>query len=385
VLIAMAVGAGDQPLVLGVISMNLLRCLATAALVALILASLAVPDVHAVTIDMVTVGDPGNAADTSGYGAVNYEYQIGKYEVTIGQYTDFLNSVASDDPNGLYDVWILNGGNVAGISRDGVPGAYTYNADGPRGQVFAGANSPRNRPVTYTSWYDAARFANWMSNGQPTGPQNATTTENGVYNLTNVSRGQAPPRNAINPNNGLAPAFFIPTENEWYKAAYYSPTLNAGQGGYYAYATQSDTLPGNLIGGGANQANWYNGEKYSVMQVREGSPSGQQNYLTNVGAFTASPSFYGTFDQNGNVLEWNDLSALLGTKRGLRGGGWQGYFGWTQLSAFSRETANPEDAYQVVGFRLAAPVPVPEPSTWVMGAAGLVCAGFGAWQGRNRS
>jgi formylglycine-generating enzyme required for sulfatase activity len=365
--------------------MHLLRRLATAALVTLTLASLAVPNARAVTIDMVTVGDPGNTADTSGYGAVTYEYQIGKYEVTIGQYTDFLNSVASDDPNGLYDVWILNGGNVAGISRDGIPGAYTYNADGPRGQVFAGANSPRNRPVTYTSWYDAARFANWMSNGQPTGPQNATTTENGAYDLTNISRGQAPPRNAINPNTGVAPAFFVPTENEWYKAAYYSPVLNAGQGGYYAYATQSDTLPGNLIGGGANQANWYNGEKYSVMQVREGFARGQQNYLTNVGAFTASSSFYGTFDQNGNVLEWNDLSALLGTKRGLRGGGWQGYFGWTQLSAFSRETANPEDAGQVVGFRLAAPAAVPEPSTWVMGAAGLACAGCGAWRSRNRS
>jgi formylglycine-generating enzyme required for sulfatase activity len=343
------------------------------AILCLTLALAGIVPARAVTIDMVTVGNPGNAADTSGYGAVNYEYQIGKYEVTIGQYADFLNSVASDDPNGLYDVWILNSGNVAGISRDGVPGAYTYNADGPRGQIFTGANSPRNRPVTYTSWYDAARFANWMSNGKPAGPQSATTTENGAYNLTNILIGQAPARNAINPNTGLAPAFFVPTENEWYKAAYYSPLLNAGQGGYYAYATQSDTLPGNLIGGGANQANWYNGEKYSVKQVREGFASGQQNYLTNVGAFTGSPSFYGTFDQNGNVLEWNDLSGVLGTRRGLRGGGWQDYFGWTQLSAFSRETANPESAYQVVGFRLAAPVAVPEPSTWLMGLAGLVC------------
>ena len=70
---------------------------------------------HAVTIDMVTVGNPGNAPDTevmtccgsstgtTGYGSVGYRYRIGKYEVTAGQYTEFLNAVAKADPNGLYN------------------------------------------------------------------------------------------------------------------------------------------------------------------------------------------------------------------------------------------------------------------------------------------
>ena len=56
---------------------------------------------------MVTVGNPGNAADTrydaTGFGSVGYVYQIGKYEVTAGQYTEFLNAVAKADPNGLYN------------------------------------------------------------------------------------------------------------------------------------------------------------------------------------------------------------------------------------------------------------------------------------------
>ncbi|MGA2034536.1 MAG: hypothetical protein ABSG68_20000 [Thermoguttaceae bacterium] len=44
-----------------------------------------------ITMAMVTVGDPGNAADTNGYVDVGYTYQIGKYDVTTAQYTAFLN------------------------------------------------------------------------------------------------------------------------------------------------------------------------------------------------------------------------------------------------------------------------------------------------------
>jgi len=69
--------------------MNPLRRLATAALVALILTSLAVPNAHAVIIDWVTVGDPGNAADTTGEpnpaGAVADSFQIMKFEFTNSQ------------------------------------------------------------------------------------------------------------------------------------------------------------------------------------------------------------------------------------------------------------------------------------------------------------
>ena len=62
---------------------------------------------QAVTIDLVPVGNPGNAADTrynaTGFGSVGYNYQIGKYEVAAGQYTEFLNAVADADPNRLYN------------------------------------------------------------------------------------------------------------------------------------------------------------------------------------------------------------------------------------------------------------------------------------------
>jgi hypothetical protein len=151
------------------------RSLVTAIL-CLTLALAGVVPARAVTIDMVTVGDAGNVADTTGYGAVGYEYRIGKYEVTIGQYTEFLNAVAKSDPYGLYATEMANTPAIAGIDRTGSAGSYIYTVKNPVG-VTAG-QSGANRPITFVSWFDAARFANWMHNGQGTG-----STETGAYTL----------------------------------------------------------------------------------------------------------------------------------------------------------------------------------------------------------
>jgi formylglycine-generating enzyme len=341
--------------------------------VAALLGSLAVP-AHAITYELVPVGNPGNANDpaTGGiYGGVAYDYQIGKYDVTIGQYTDFLNAVAKTDTYSLYNASMGTIPNVAGISRAGSSGSYTYS-------VMNNGGNSANRPITYVSWFDSARFANWMANGQPTGIQTGTTTENGAYNVNGATSGNAVAKNATNPNTGLTPAFYIPLENEWYKAAYYSPTLNSGSGGYYSYATQSNTAPGNAVGSGANQANYNNGV-YSVTQ--SASYSSSQNYLTDVGAFTNSASFYGTFDQSGNVYGWNDVNGTAGSSRGLRGGDWLS--GAFDLSSSFGFTIDPSVEDLNVGFRLASPVAVPEPSTWVMGLAGLACGGWQVWRRRR--
>ncbi len=337
-----------------------------------------------VNYELVPVGDPGNAADTTGYGAVAYDYQMGKYEVTIGQYAAFLNAVAKADPYSLYNPNMGTGLNIAGISRTGVSGSYSYSAIGPSGTTLAGASSPGNRPITYTSWFVAARFANWMSNGQPVGPQGAATTENGAYNLNGATSGSAPAFNVTNPNIGSVPIYRIPTEDQWYKAAYYKGgSTNAG---YWDYATQSDTAPGNVIGSGSNQANYrYTTDILTVTQ--SGSLSSSQNYLTDVGAFTASPSAYGTFDQNGNVWEWNDLNGEAGDQRGTRGGNWHFTVprpNWLNSSSGPdprSTTLNWMDG----GFRLASPVAVPEPSTYAMALAGLACGGYSMFRRRKRS
>ncbi len=120
-------------------------------------------------IPTVTVGDAGNPNDSTGYGAVSYVYNIGTYEVTLSQYTAFLNAVAKDDTYNLYNPFMETDLNIAGIMRSGSPGNYSCSVIGSG-----------NRPVTYVSWFDAARFANWLANGQPTGTQGNSTTEDGA-------------------------------------------------------------------------------------------------------------------------------------------------------------------------------------------------------------
>jgi formylglycine-generating enzyme required for sulfatase activity len=327
---------------------------------------------HAVTIDMVTVGNPGNANDTGGTrnGRVDYEYQIGKYAVTIGQYTAFLNAVdpTGANPNGIYNASMATDLNIAGIS-------YTSGASaGSKYAVISNGGDSSNRPITYVSWFDAARFSNWMTNGQGSG-----STETGAYTLGNATTG---PAVAVNPGA----AFYIPTNDEWYKAAYFSPNYGGvGVPGYYAYATQSDTDPGNIIGSGANQANYPVGGVNAV--TRSSSFSASQNYLTDVGAFSGSGSFYGTFDQSGNVYQWNDLDGLAssGSSRGLRGGYWYDDDLPFDLSSSNGISYDPSNGLSSVGFRLASPVAVPEPSTWVMGLAGIACGGYTMLRRRKRA
>jgi sulfatase modifying factor 1 len=354
----------------------------------MIIALLLTAPAHAVTIDMVTIGNAGNLAQSStnanqnGFGSVAYEYKIGKYEVTIAQYTSFLNAVAVTDTYSLYNPAMASDLRVAGIGRSGSSGSYTYSVIAPSGTTPPGAASPGNRPIAYVNWWDSARFANWMSNGQPTGAQTNATTENGAYFVNGSTSGAfCPAKNALNPNTNAAPTFYIPTENEWYKAAYYNPLLNSGSGGYYAYATQSDVAPGNSLGGSANQANYYTGAGYSVTQ-QSGTAVPSQNYLSEVGAFSGSGSFYGTFDQSGNLYEYNDLTGAPGA-RGQRGGGWL-----SDSTSSSRERlVNSSVAVlsPLAGFRLAAPVAVPEPSTYAMALAGLACGGYSMFRCRKRA
>ena len=342
------------------------------------LACLPAAPAGAVSIDMVTVGNAGNAGDTRvgantfGFGAVAYDYQIGTYDVTIGQYTAFLNAVAADDTYSLYKPSMETIANIKGISQTGGSGSYTYSVLGSA-----------NRPITVVSWWDSARFSNWMANGQPTGAQTSATTENGAYNVNGAISGNAVAKNATNPNTSAAPTFYVPTENEWYKAAYYSPTLKSGAGGYYAYATQSNTAPGNIVGSLANQANYTAGGLYSVTQSSVFDLS--QNYLTDVGAFTNSGSFYGTFDQSGNVFQWNDLDGAPGSSRGLRGGDWSNSVFYVSSSdSFSYDPASEPIN---VGFRLASPVSgsaVPEIDPNGLSAVlGLLAAGLGLLERRR--
>ena len=288
-----------------------------------------------VTMDWSAVGNAGNAADpTTGVGAVSYEYNIGTYEVTNAQYAAFLNSVAASDPNGLYNT-SMGSDARGGITRSGSDGSYTYSVRENMG----------DKPVNFVSWYDAARMSNWMTNGQGSGG-----TESGVYTFDGVNSISAITRDLSNPNQ-----VFIPTEDEWYKAAYHQPASQGGDSDdYWLYATQSNSVP--TVASATSTGDVANPGQDVVNYGRGADWNGQDGNVTTVGS-AGSTSFYGAFDMNGNVREWNEALIGSGTGRGLSGGSLVS--SEFNLRSSSRGGTFPGSGVFSTGFRLASPIPGP--------------------------
>jgi formylglycine-generating enzyme required for sulfatase activity len=287
-----------------------------------------------ITVDMVPVGNPGNACDPQSqgcFGAVAYPYSIGKYEITNAQYAAFLNAIAASDPTGLYHTDMATDSQ---ITRTGSSGSYTYTA-------VAGNE---NKPITSFSIYDVLRFVNWLHNNQPTGAQDTSTTENGAYTFSGPTTVGA--RNA-------GAKFALATESEWYKAAYY----NGASAVYYDYPAGTDAQTVcSAPTATANRAN-----------------CASASSIANVGSYTGSPSPYGTFDQGGNVWEWNET--VIGGGRGVRGGTCcTPLTNVTYLAASSQFSNAPTAEENLVGFRV-----VPEP-----GVAAQLIAGLAALLGLAR-
>lgn len=296
-----------------------------------------------VTIDTVTVGDAGNTGELSGLGAggygpnrvcgvINYVYDIGKCEVTTAQYTEFLNAKAKTDNYSLYSSnMAINNSHQAGcnIQRSGSTGSYLYSVGSGSIQDVTDWG---NKPVNYVSYWDSLRFANWLGNGQGDGD-----TESGAYKLT--TSGIA--NNTIVRNAGWTWA--VTSEDEWYKAAYYKG--GGATADYWDYPIQSQSIS-------TSMANYHG-----------------SNHTTGVG-FYAYTSSYGTFDQGGNVWEWND-AIIIGTHRGIRGGSFNNYE--NLLHASYRYYFGAVNESDDVGFRVSKSVP--EPSSMIVLAGGLATFG----------
>jgi len=313
-----------------------------------------------ITIDTIPVGNAGNTGEWSGEsyggygpnricGAVDYDFNIGTYEVTAGEYTAFLTAVAGVDTYVLYNPNMSYG---SGISRSGggtVGNPYTYTVD----PAFV------HRPVNYVSWGDAARFTNWLTNGQGNG-----STETGAYDLNGAMTDDdllavVVPSAAQRAtwSTGAKSYFLLTSEDEWYKAAYHDSESEA----YFDYPTSSNTAPGRDMAetiNVGNNANYYTGSG--------ANPIDSGKYTTVAGEFELSYSPYGTFDQGGNVWEWNE-SIVSGSYRGLRGGAFDNHV--NNLHAAARAFNSPTYESYDIGFRVSE---VPEPASIAVLALGSI-------------
>jgi formylglycine-generating enzyme len=264
-------------------------------------------NIRGINIDFVTIGHAGNAADTGGTpgcGAVGYNYRIGKYDVTNAQWNTFVA--------------------VAGAPT-GSDGSYSDSS------YWTGTQVPTNR----VSWYEAAQFCNYLTSGDKS---------KGAYQFSgsNASPGSFQSINRTAAKATYGTIYVIPTENEWYKAAYFKPDGS----GYSLYANGTDTAP---IAG--VQSNYYNaiGTPWDV-----GTGTMEQN---------------GTFDMMGNIDEWNETRCFDSDRRCLHGGSFVdiGY----DISSYSRGSYYPQYELGIIGFRVAS---VPEPASALLIGAGFFFA-----------
>ncbi len=292
-----------------------------------------------VIFQMTTIGNPGNTPDYPypdpwiPVGSVSYLYQIGTYEVTVSQYTEFLNATAASDPYGLYSSSMGDGGglSIPIITQSGTDGNYSYTV----------VSGKENEPVRFVNFYDGIRLANWMSNGQGAGD-----TETGSYTL----------EDGIWLTRNANATWVLPSEDEWYKAAYYDPDT----GTYYDYPNGSDAVPAEPTDETSTREMNFGDDPYW-------NPGGlPREYFTQIGQTTGS-SPYGVYDLGGNVEEITDTLALPSANRVTRGGGL--FEHEDSLRTTHQQPRDPSSEGDGIGFRLA--FIIPEPTTFVLLFCGM--------------
>jgi len=287
--------------------------------------------------------------------------------VTNASYTEFLNRVdaAGTDLFDLYNPFMeLN-------SRGGIE----FDDSASSGLKYSVKLGRDSNPVVYVTWYSAIRFVNWLHNGQ-----GSSDTESGAYTLLG---GTPVPSNGTSITRDSGARWFLPSEDEWYKAAYHNndgPTANYWD---YPTATDTDAYSDQPPGGGApnpsNTANFLKDDQlangYDDGFAVTGSPNfGFANYLSDVGAYESSQSPYGTYDQGGNAWEWTDV-LIVPEGRVLRGGSW--LEGDVSMSSRVVVMAS-DDAGGNVGFRVATAIP--EPSSLCLIGSELLLVLFAGWR-----
>jgi formylglycine-generating enzyme required for sulfatase activity len=331
--------------------------------VGLVAVFVVVSSARAVTIATVPVGYAGNSPDpATGFGAVPYNYSIGTFDITNAQYVEFLNAKASAaDPYGLWDMAMDPNNPVLQFE----PGAIYRTGTGP--YSYSVKPGFANKPVVNVSWFDAIRFVNWLQNGRGNGD-----TERGTYiilNGANNSGAVALPDVTVRIFWANTKSFhwLLPSENEWYKAAYY----NGPVGSYFSYPfRESDSQPVGVAPPGNTNSGDFTAPHGAGVDYPAYNYDGNGSHLTDVGAYPNSLSPFGSYDMGGDVSQWNEAT--------LRGGGWNN--DPFNSGAATALVANSSSESNFFGFRVASVGGIPEPSTALLAA--LACGVI--WLSRQR-
>jgi len=274
--------------------------------------------VNQFSIEFVNIGNPGNTADTTGFGAVSYTYNLGKYEI---------------------DRDIINKANLIGGLGITMPTMTTV-----------WGNDRPNNPATGISWNEAARFVNMLNtlkgyhiayNFLTSDPNsNISVWNNGEYNGNNQFRHKDS-------------FYFLPSVDEWYKGAFGGP-----DGTWYKYTTGSNNPPVAVSSGNTSET-----------VVFGKSVSSGPAEVMNAGGLSA----FGTMAQGGNAFEWTEtaydgVNDTPSEAREARGGGFSSPLDEMD-SAFRISLPAPGVQLNTEdGFRVAS---VPEPSALSLLAVGL--------------
>lgn len=328
-------------------------------------------------IDFVRVTSPNNPAwpgdgtvgdRAVGRGSVGYEYSIGKYEITTSQWVEFFNAAYDRPANDR----------LPNLSPPGHWGATSTTPNTPGGLRWAVPSGNEMMPVGNISWRMAAMYCNWLCNGKST---DRAAFLNGAYDVSTFgyqgSSGIFTDQLTHNPGA----QYWIPTWDEWLKAAHYDPNKQNSDGtvgGYWKYSTTSDSAPAygpagvHVRAGGVGVVPGPD-PTGPFAQANAGWDNinfvGSNPFGIPLGAYTNVTSPWGLYDTAGGTSEWVEEANLLHTARGASGSAWTvssaplmdqlyiiGNGGFPSLSTFD------------LGFRIASSVPSPG-----LSALALVC------------
>jgi formylglycine-generating enzyme required for sulfatase activity len=263
------------------------------ALGLLVAASGALAQVPDYDYQWATIGAVGNApftgptpyGDIAPVGGVNYEYRMAKMEVTTAQWVEFANAASEIGAD-----FRIGEGPIGGYRQVG-----NFPNGRPRWGLLTTIPNAGLLPVQGIKWLNAARLCNWLHNDKALTLEALAT---GAYDTSTFGRVMNPQTGGYQRTDALThlpgAKFWIPTRDEWTKAAFFDPNrYGAGQGGYWTYSTSSDTAP--IIGpesaGGQTNAGYTN---YSDVAA----------FLLGAHPNTTSP--WGLLDVSGGSQEWQE-------------------------------------------------------------------------------